>query len=319
MSKKIAILTSGGDAPGMNAAVRAVVRKALHYGFEVVGVRNGYRGLYNKDFVSLDRKSVAEIINRGGTFLGSSRFEELLDESVQIEIANYLKNIDIDALITIGGDGTYKGANALAKHGVPVIGIPGTIDNDIASSAFTIGFDTAVNTVVEAIDKLRDTSDSHERCSIVEVMGRRCGDIAIHAAMAVGAEYVVTSDEGLNMDHLIKSILLARSHNKRHAIVIVTEHICDVRELAKSVEDLTEYESRATILGYIQRGGVPSAQDRYLATMLGAFAIDLVLENKKNVTIGFDGLRPYTTPIEEAVTMKKSSMEYAKSIVYAIR
>ena len=250
MIKKIGVLTSGGDAPGMNAAIRGVVRSALTEGLEVMGIYDGYLGLYEDRMVQLDRYSVSDMINRGGTFLGSARFPEFRDENIRAVAIENLKKRGIDALVVIGGDGSYMGAMRLTEMGFPCIGLPGTIDNDIKGTDYTIGFFTALSTVVEAIDRLRDTSSSHQRISVVEVMGRYCGDLTLAAAIAKG---------------------------KKHAIVAITEHMCDVDELAHFIEKETGRETRATVLGHIQRGGSPVPYDRILASRMGAYAIDLLL------------------------------------------
>ena len=271
--KRIAVLTSGGDAPGMNAAIRAVVRAGISKGFEVFGIYDGYRGLYEGKIERLFRKSVSEKINQGGTFLGTARLKEFaLEEIREVAIEN-LHEYGIDALVAIGGDGSYRGAQALHKMGINTIGIPGTIDNDIAGTDFTIGFDTALNTVVDAVDKLRDTSSSHRRCSIIEVMGRNCGAIAIWTGLSVGAEVVLSKETGYDEEKTIELIRDA-SKSKRHAIIIVTENLIDVNALANLITENTQFEGRATVLGHIQRGGKPTPRDRVLASVMGVKAVD---------------------------------------------
>ena len=265
MIKKIGVLTSGGDAPGMNAAIRGVVRSALTEGLEVMGIYDGYLGLYEDRMVQLDRYSVSDMINRGGTFLGSARFPEFRDENIRAVAIENLKKRGIDALVVIGGDGSYMGAMRLTEMGFPCIGLPGTIDNDIKGTDYTIGFFTALSTVVEAIDRLRDTSSSHQRISVVEVMGRYCGDLTLAAAIAGGCEY------------LVNEIKAGIAKGKKHAIVAITEHMCDVDELAHFIEKETGRETRATVLGHIQRGGSPVPYDRILASRMGAYAIELLL------------------------------------------
>jgi len=281
MIRKIGVLTSGGDAPGMNCAIRAVVRSALIRGVEVAGVFNGFAGLHGGKIKSLSRYSVSDVINRGGTFLGSARFPEFIEESVREEAIIQMRKAEIEALVVIGGDGSYMGAKELTEMGYPCIGIPGTIDNDVAGTDFTIGFDTALNIVVEAIDRLRDTSSSHKRISIVEIMGRYCGDLAVWAAIAGGAEYLIIPENGeFSEENLINQIEAGIERGKKHAIVAITEHMTDVYELAKSIERETDLETRATILGHIQRGGAPTARDRVLASRLGDYAVELLLQGK---------------------------------------
>ncbi len=286
MIKKIGVLTSGGDSPGMNAAVRAVVRAGLTNGLEVFGVRDGYLGLHKDRIEKLDRRSVSDVINRGGTFLGSARFPQFKEESVRLEAIENLKKHEIDALVVIGGDGSYMGAKKLTEMGYPCIGLPGTIDNDIAGTNFTIGFDTALNVVMEAIDRLRDTSTSHKRISVVEVMGRHCGDLALSAAVAGGAEFVVVPERGFNKEELLAQIDEGIAKGKRHAIITICEHVTDVNALANLIELHTGLETRATILGHIQRGGSPTARDRVLASRMGAYAVDLLMQGEGGRCVG---------------------------------
>ena len=256
MIKKIGVLTSGGDAPGMNAAIRGVVRSALTEGLEVMGIYDGYLGLYEDRMVQLDRYSVSDMINRGGTFLGSARFPEFRDENIRAVAIENLR---------------------LTEMGFPCIGLPGTIDNDIKGTDYTIGFFTALSTVVEAIDRLRDTSSSHQRISVVEVMGRYCGDLTLAAAIAGGCEFVVVPEVEFSREDLVNEIKAGIAKGKKHAIVAITEHMCDVDELAHFIEKETGRETRATVLGHIQRGGSPVPYDRILASRMGAYAIDLLL------------------------------------------
>ena len=269
MVKCIGVLTSGGDAPGMNAAIRAVTRTCLNKGIKIYGVRLGYKGLHEGDFVEFDSHSTRNIINIGGTFLKSARFPEFKDPKVREEAIEQMKKVGMEALVVIGGDGSYNGALKLTEMGINCIGIPGTIDNDIPDTDFTIGFDTALNTIVDALDKLRDTSSSHQRCTILEVMGRRCGDLAVHAGLACGAEMIVTSESGFDENEVIETLKRSKASDKKHALVVITEHITDVHELAKRVEEATGFETRANVLGHMQRGGCPSARDRVLATRMG--------------------------------------------------
>ncbi len=279
MINKIGVLTSGGDAPGMNSAIRAVVRSALVRGVEVYGVRDGYAGLHAGNIEKMSRFSVSDVINRGGTFLGSARFPEFAEEKVREEAIEQMRKLGLEALVVIGGDGSYMGAKKLTEMGYPCIGIPGTIDNDVAGTDFTIGFDTAMNTVVDAIDRLRDTSTSHRRISIVEIMGRYCGDLAIWAAIAGGCEFLVVPEAGeFDEAKLLEQINAGLAKGKKHAIVAITEHMTDVNQLAKHIEKATGLETRGTILGHIQRGGSPTARDRVLASRLGDYAVDLLLK-----------------------------------------
>lgn len=314
--KKIAILTSGGDAPGMNATIRAVVRASLQSGLEVYGVEDGYKGLVEGRIFPMTRDSVTNIINRGGTVLGSARLPEFAKDEVAQIAADQLRNRGIDALVAIGGDGTYRGALKLSRMGLHCIGLPGTIDNDIASSEFTIGFDTAVNTAADAIDKLRDTSNSHQRCSIVEVMGRYCGDLAYAAALATGADLVITSETGFSVEEVVQTVKRCQNHKSRHVLVVITEHITDVRELAKQIREYTGFDTRATILGHIQRGGCPSPFDRVLATRLGIAAVDELLKGvgEGGKCIGVFNNEIVATPIEEALTMKKQMFKGYKEL-----
>ncbi|MDP5255436.1 MULTISPECIES: 6-phosphofructokinase [unclassified Vibrio] len=286
MIKKIGVLTSGGDAPGMNAAIRGVVRTALSEGYEVYGVYDGYYGLYKDCIKKLDRSSVSDVINRGGTFLGSARFPEFKEVAVREKAIENLKKHGIDALVVIGGDGSYMGAKKLTEMGYPCIGLPGTIDNDIAGTDYTIGYLTALNTVVDAIDRLRDTSSSHQRISIVEIMGRHCGDLTLMASIAGGCEYVITPETGLNKEQLIKNIQDGISKGKKHAIIGLTELMMDANQLAKDIEAATGRETRATVLGHIQRGGKPTAFDRVLASRMGNYAVHLLKEGYGGRCVG---------------------------------
>lgn len=287
MIKKIAVLTSGGDAPGMNAAIRGVVRAALQEGLEVYGVQDGYYGLYHNTIIQLERRSVSEVINRGGTFLGSARFPQFKDPEVRARCAENIKSHGIDALVVIGGDGSYMGAKLLTEeHGIACIGLPGTIDNDIVGTDYTIGFQTALETALEAIDRLRDTCSSHQRVSIVEIMGRHCGDLTISAALAGGCEYIIVPEKGLDKESLMRNIGQGFERGKRHAIIAITELMCDVHELAKEIEERFGHESRATVLGHTQRGGAPCAFDRILASRMGVYAVELLMQGYKGRCVG---------------------------------
>lgn len=298
---RIGVLTSGGDAPGMNACVRAVVRSAIHYGMEAYGIYNGYKGLVENQIVQLNRNDVGQILNRGGTILGSSRLPSFRQEEVRQIAVDNLKSHGIDALVVIGGDGTYRGGMALHEMGIKVIAIPGTIDNDIASTEYTIGFFTALDTAIDAIDKLRDTSFSHQRCTVVEVMGRECGDLSIYSGIACGAEIVITKETGFSKERLLKQVQQAQQKGKRHLIVVVAEHITDVFTLAKDIEESSNYEARATVLGYIQRGGTPSAFDRILASKMGVHAVELLKEEKSGYAVFSRSLEIGHCPINDAL------------------
>ena len=305
MVKCIGVLTSGGDAPGMNAAIRAVTRTCLNRGIKIYGVRLGYKGLHDGEFIEFDSHSTRNIINIGGTFLKSARFPEFKDPKVREEAIEQMKKVGMEALVVIGGDGSYNGALKLTEMGINCIGIPGTIDNDIPDTDFTIGFDTALNTIVDALDKLRDTSSSHQRCTILEVMGRRCGDLAVHAGLACGAEMIVTSESGFDEEEIIETLKRSKASDKKHALVVITEHITDVHELAKRVEEATGFETRANVLGHMQRGGRPSARDRVLATRMGIKAVELLEEGKGGLCISDVKGEIVGLPIQEVLGHKR--------------
>ncbi|MCK3655442.1 ATP-dependent 6-phosphofructokinase [Pasteurellaceae bacterium Macca] len=307
MVKKVAILTSGGDAPGMNAAIRGVVRSALSEGLEVYGVQDGYHGLYHDKVIRLERRSVSEVINRGGTFLGSARFPEFKDPAVRAKCVETLRKYDIDALVVIGGDGSYMGAKLLTEeHGIACIGLPGTIDNDVAGTDYTIGYQTALETALEAIDRLRDTSSSHHRISIVEIMGRHCGDLTISAALAGGCEYIIVPEIGLDKESLMRHIEDGFKKGKCHSIIAITELMTDVHQLAREIEDRFKLETRATVLGHTQRGGAPCAFDRILASRMGVYAVELLLKGFKGRCVGIQNEKLVHHDIIEAInTMRR--------------
>jgi 6-phosphofructokinase 1 len=273
---RIAVMTSGGDAPGMNAAVRAVVRTAIYHGCEVVGIRRGFSGLLKDEVIPLSLGSVADIIQRGGTMLYTARCEAFLSREGQVQGYEVLRRHEVDGLVVVGGDGSFRGASALAKLGVATIGVPGTIDNDIPCCDSTIGFDTAVNTAIEAIDKIRDTATSHERTYVVEVMGRNAGDLALYAGLAGGAESVLIPEVPYSMDSVIRKLERGLARGKKHSIILVAEGAGSGFEIGKYLSEHTGFEVRVTVLGHIQRGGAPSAKDRVLASHLGAFAVHLL-------------------------------------------
>ncbi|WP_071396008.1 6-phosphofructokinase [Bacillus tuaregi] len=284
--KRIGVLTSGGDAPGMNAAVRAVVRKAIYHNVEVYGIIGGYAGLISGNIKKLELGSVGDIIHRGGTVLLSARCEEFKTKEGQLKGVEQLKKFGIEGLVVIGGDGSYRGAQALTSHGFPCVGVPGTIDNDIAGTQYTIGFDTALNTVIEAIDKIRDTATSHERTFIIEVMGRNAGDIALWAGLAGGAETIVIPEDHYDMDEVCARLKKGQERGKKHSIIVVAEGVISGVEFAKQIKELTNFDTRVSVLGHMQRGGSPSAFDRVLASRLGAGAVELILEGKGGRAVG---------------------------------
>lgn len=300
MIKKIGVLTSGGDAPGMNAAVRSVTRTALNMGLEVYGIHDGYLGMYDNNIEKLHPRSVSEKMGHGGTFLGTARLKNFTDQKVREVAVNNLRSHGIDAIVAVGGDGTYRGALALSKMGIPVVCLPGTIDNDIAGTDYTIGFDTALNTVVDAVDKLRDTSNSHRRCSIIEVMGRNCGDIAVWTAIATGAEVVISKETGYNLDEVLDTVRKA-ARVKRHAIIILAENMVPIEELAKQISENTPFDARATVLGHVQRGGSPSARDRVLASEMGVVAVQALINGDTHHCICDREGVVKSIPIEDAL------------------
>lgn len=308
MVKRIGVLTSGGDAPGMNAAIRAVVRSAIHRGIEVMAIEDGYKGMVEGSIYPMTTKSVSDIIYRGGTILGSARLPEFkLDEVRRKAVAN-LKEHGIEAVVVIGGDGTYKGAQALTDMGINCIGLPGTIDNDISSTEYTIGFDTALNTVIQNIDKLRDTSSSHHRCSVVEVMGNHCGDLALFSAISCGAEIVVTPETGYDEEAMLERLhYLDNNRKKKHAIVVISEKITDVELLAQKISKATSFSGCATVLGHIQRGGSPTAFDRVLATRMGDKAVELIANGIGGHCVGIKENKIVSYPIMEALAMPRPS------------
>lgn len=305
MIKRIAVLTSGGDAPGMNAAIRVCIRAGLFYGKEMYVVYDGYKGLVEGDIHQVTKDFTSDIINRGGTIIRTSRLPEFKNPDVVAKAVQNLKDYEIDALIGIGGDGTYKGLLSLAKQGVKVIGIPGTIDNDVASTDETIGFSTALNTICDCVDKIKDTSSSHQRCSVIEVMGRHCGDLAIFSSIAEAAEMTVTFDHPISDEVLYSKLRKIKSQRKSHAIVIVSENLLDINEFAKKIEKETGFETKAEVLGRLQRGGSPSAADRILASRLGSHAIELLNNGKAGRVVGIRDNHIVDYDIEEALTMKR--------------
>ena len=316
--KKIAIMTSGGDAPGMNAAIRAVVRTALFNGIEVMGVERGFYGLVNGEIMPMGKRSVSDIMNKGGTMLKTARLESFRDRAVQEKAVQVLEIFGIEGLIVIGGDGSFAGASKLSELGINTIGIPGTIDNDLAYTDFTLGFDTAVNTVVDAINKIKDTSASHERCSIVEVMGRNCGDIALYSGIAGGAEMIVVPERPFAIRDVMKVILEGRAKGKEHYLIVVAEGVEGADNLGKEIEAVTGLETRTTVLGHIQRGGSPSSADRILAARFGHRAVELLMEGKTNRVVGIRDNHIIDLDIHEALAFEKRFDEKLMTIANEI-
>lgn len=296
--KRIAVLTSGGDAPGMNAAIRAVVRQAISEGMEVYGINNGYAGMVAGDIFPLTVRSVGDIISRGGTFLGSARYPEFAQLEGQLKGIEQLKKHGIEGVVVIGGDGSYHGAMRLTEHGFPAIGLPGTIDNDIVGTDFTIGFDTAVTTAMEAIDKIRDTSSSHRRTFVVEVMGRHAGDIALWAGIAAGADSIIVPEEGFNIDEVVARIRAGYETGKKHSIIVLAEGVMSAEEFGKTLKAAGDTSDlRVTELGHIQRGGSPTARDRVLASRMGAHAVSLLKEGRGGLAVGIRNEEMVENPI----------------------
>ena len=305
--KTIAVLTSGGDAPGMNAAVRSVVRTALYRGMNVKGVLQGYNGLFESDVIDLGARSVSDIIQKGGTVLGTARSEKFRTAEGVKEAADKCRELGIDGIVVIGGDGSFRGARDLSLAGIPCIGVPATIDNDIASTEYTIGFDTAMNTACEMADRLRDTSQSHRRCSIIEVMGRRAGHLALEVGTAVGATSILVPEVPYDLKKdVIDRILYAKENGKMHYLIVVAESICNVDEMAKQVQEATGIDTRATILGHIQRGGRPTVRDRVMATKMGFAAVELLKEGIGNRVVALKNGEIVNYDIYEALNMSKS-------------
>lgn len=307
--KKIGVLTSGGDAPGMNAAIRAVVRTAINRGIEVVGIYRGYNGLINGEVHPLNVRSVSDIIQRGGTFLYTARCPEFREEAGLQKAKETCLEQGIEGIVVIGGDGSFRGAADLSARGIPCIGLPGTIDNDIAMTEYTIGYDTAMNTALEMIDKLRDTASSHDRCSVVEVMGRRAGYIALNTGIACGAIAIITTEVPYDIDAIINKINSTQTTGKHHFIVVVSEGIGNAQEIAKEIEEKTGIESRATILGHVQRGGAPTVRDRVEASKMGHYAVELLEKGIGNRVVGLKEGKVIDVDIQEALKMKKPFLE----------
>ncbi|WP_353894102.1 6-phosphofructokinase [Proteinivorax hydrogeniformans] len=303
--KKIAVMTSGGDAPGMNAAVRAVVRKSIYHGLEVYGIHRGFLGLLNGDIKPMNLSSVADIIQRGGTVLRSARCEEFKLKENQKKAAQILKSKEIEGIIVIGGDGSFQGAACLAAQGIKAIGVPGTIDNDIPYTDYTIGFDTAVNTALDAINKTRDTATSHERTFVIEVMGRNCGDIALAAGLAGGAESILVPEIEYDIEQVCKRLNKGAERGKLHSIILVAEGVASGFEVGEQIKKRTGFETRVIVLGHIQRGGMPSSFDRVLASKLAAKAVDLLIEGQSSKMVGIKENKVIYVDILEAIKAPK--------------
>ena len=306
MLKSIALLTSGGDAPGMNAAIRAVVRTAIYHKIEVFGFKRGYTGLINEDFVKMNLGSVADIIHRGGTILQTDRCQEFYSAEGRIKAMSSMMKLGINGLIVIGGDGTLHGAVELNRLGMPTIGIPGTIDNDIPCTDRTIGFDTAVNTVLDAVNKIRDTATSHGRIFIIEVMGRKSGAIALAAGLGGGAESILIPEIPLDLAEIVENVKRGRSRGKRHSIIILAEGVASSMEVARQIGELTGLETRLSILGYIQRGGTPSAQDRILASRMGAMAVKMIMNGERGKMVASQADDVIGIDLEQALVQTKT-------------
>ncbi len=303
--KTIGILTSGGDAPGMNAAIRAVVRSAIYYGCKVYGINRGYKGLIESDLVEMNLSSVGDIIHRGGTILKSSRCEEFKTEEGRQQAVKILKKHGIDCLVVIGGDGSFMGAQKLSDLGFPAIGIPGTIDNDLAYTDYTIGFDTTLNTIVDAISKIRDTSSSHERVNIVEVMGRHCGDLALYSGLAGGAETIIVPEIDYKIEDICLRLETTKKRGKRHSIIVLAEGVGHASDIGKEIVERTGADLRVTVLGHVQRGGSPTVSDRLLASRLGVRAVELLLDGKSARVVGVRDDKVIDMEIHEALSMKR--------------
>lgn len=305
--RTIGVLTSGGDAPGMNAAIRAVVRTALHYGYEVMGINRGYHGLWRGEIHALQTRDVSEKLQKGGTFLMTARSETFQTEDGLSKALSMCKVFGLDCLVVIGGDGSFRGAQSLARKGVPVIGIPGTIDNDIGCTEYTIGYDTAMNTAMECIDRLKDTASSHERCSVIEVMGRHAGFIALNVSICCGAEVVLLPENPVDFEKdVVKRLLECRNAGKNHYVVVVAEGAGKAMDIAERIQKVTGIPSRATVLGHLQRGGSPTVRDRLTASLMGARAVECIREGRLNRLICQQASQVVDMDLEEGLQMQKT-------------
>ncbi len=317
--KRIGVLTSGGDAPGMNAAVRAVVRTAMFHGIECYGIRRGYNGLINGDLIRLDEKSISHTIDRGGTILYTARSKEFMTEEGQMKAVSTCKFLGLDGIVAIGGDGTFRGANALSQKGINVICIPATIDNDINCTNYSIGFDTAANTAIDCIDRLRDTMQSHERCSVVEVMGRNAGFLAMYVGLAVGATAVLVPEEPVDFERdVIEKIRRARLNGFTHYMIVVAEGSGSASEIAAKIKESIDLDPRVTVLGHIQRGGVPTGRDRVNATKMGYLAVELLLEGKTNRIVCTKNGTFMDVSFEEGLAMERRIQKLEVEVLAAM-
>ena len=318
--KRIGVLTSGGDAPGMNAAVRAVVRTATYYGIECIGIRRGWQGLITSDFVKLTSESVGHILSRGGTILYTARSEDFMTEKGRLKAVATCKMLGLDGIVAIGGDGTFRGALELSRLGIPVVGVPATIDNDVGCTNYTIGFDTACNTAIECIDKLRDTMQSHERCSVVEVMGRNAGFLALYVGIAVGATAVLVPERELDFQRdVVERIRESRLAGNTHFMIVVAEGVGSAVDIGRQIHEALGMDPRVTVLGHIQRGGAPNARDRETATRMGYYAVKAFAEGRSNCIIGTQEGDLVELPIEDALKMKKHLQMYRYEIMEAMQ
>ena len=317
--KRIGVLTSGGDAPGMNACVRSVVRTAMYHGIECYGIRRGYNGLISGDIIKLDEKNIGHIINRGGTILYTARSKEFMTEEGQRKAVSTCKFLGLDGIVAIGGDGTFRGVQALSRYGINVVGIPATIDNDICCTNYSIGFDTAANTAIECIDKLRDTMQSHERCSVVEVMGRNAGFLAMYVGLAVGATAVLVPEKTVDFEQdVIEKIRQARLNGFTHYMIVVAEGAGSAAEIAAKIKEAIDLDPRVTVLGHIQRGGCPTGRDRVNATKMGFLAVELLMQGKTNRIICTSGGSFTDIDIEEGLAMKKGILQMEIDVLRAM-
>ncbi len=304
--KTIGVLTSGGDSPGMNAAIRAVVRTAAHYNLEVYGIKRGFRGLLEKDYEILNSRSVSDILQKGGTFIKTARCPEFNTKEGVEKAGDILMDLGIDALVVIGGDGTIKGGMELAERGIKVVALPGSIDNDLGYTDFTIGFDTAITTVMNAVSNLRDTSSSHGRVFVVQVMGRQCGDIALHAGIICGAEEVIVPEVPFDMEEITSNMKRSMARGKGHYIILLAEGAADPFLFTQELKELSGMNARLNIIGYLQRGGSPSSFDRMLATRMGVYAVELLMEGKHNLAVGIRGNELIYKDLKKAVESRDS-------------
>ena len=317
--KRIGVLTSGGDAPGMNACVRAVVRTAMFHGVECYGIRRGYNGLIAGDIMKLDERNIAHIINRGGTVLNTARSKEFMTEEGQKKAVSTCKFLGLEGIVAIGGDGTFRGARALSRHGINVVCIPATIDNDISCTNYSIGFDTAANTAIECIDKLRDTMQSHERCSVVEVMGRNAGYLAMYVGLAVGATAILVPEKPVDFERdVIEKIRRARFNGFTHYMIVVAEGAGSAAEIAKQIKEAIDLDPRVTVLGHIQRGGSPTGRDRVNATKMGYLAVELLLDGKTNKIVCTNNGSFTDVDIEEGLAMEKGIQQMEVDVLGAM-